>query len=457
MDVKETKIKLYNSLTNKVEEFKPIEENKLNMYVCGSTVYNDMHIGNSRPIVFFDVVARFFKYLGYNVKFVSNFTDIDDKIIKKASEEGVDESVISERYIASIKETYGLLHCLPHYKNPKVTENIDNIIDFIDRLVKSGAAYVSGDDVYFDISKAKDYGILSGQKVEDLISGARIEENANKKNPADFTLWKKTEVGKNWDSPWGKGRPGWHTECVVMINNILGKKIDIHGGGLDLKFPHHDNEIAQSTVLNDNFIASYWMHNGRIDMNGVKMSKSLGNTIDAKSLVKEIGYGPYRLLILYVPYRQPLNFRDELLGQVISDYERITKAFTVLVRKLQIEKGITDYKTDVKNSELVSLKQEFIGELANDFNTANAITVLFKMVKLANVLYRQKEYDCEYAKELLTLFGEMLWVLGIDFDVTPLTCEELEIVRKWNTARLNKDFETADKYRAIITEKNIII
>ena len=233
-------IKLYNSLINKIEEFKPLKENELTMYVCGSTVYNDMHIGNSRPIVFFDCVARFFKYLGYNVKFVSNFTDIDDKIIKKAQSEGVNESTISERYIASILETYKLLNCLPHYKNPKVTENMDNIISFIDELVKKDGAYVSGDDVYFDISKAENYGILSCQRVEDLISGARIEENQNKKNPADFTLWKKTIVGKNWDSPWGKGRPGWHTECVVMINNILGPKIDIHGGGLDLKFPHHE-------------------------------------------------------------------------------------------------------------------------------------------------------------------------------------------------------------------------
>ena len=450
-------IKLYNSLTNKIEEFKPLKENELTMYVCGSTVYNDMHIGNSRPIVFFDCVARFFKYLGYNVKFVSNFTDIDDKIIKKAQSEGVDESTISERYIASILETYKLLNCLPHYKNPKVTENMDNIISFIDELVKKGGAYVSGDDVYFDISKAENYGILSCQRVEDLISGARIEENQNKKNPADFTLWKKTIVGKNWDSPWGKGRPGWHTECVVMINNILGPKIDIHGGGLDLKFPHHDNEIAQSTVINHNYIASYWMHNGRVDLNGEKMSKSLGNVIDAKGLVKEIGYGAYRLILLMVPYRQPLNFRQELLDQAKSDYEKIKKAKLTFAHKMQIDYGIKDYQIKIQNNELLNLKEEFIKEMSNDFNTANAITVIYKVLKLINTSYRSKELDPEYAKELLSLFDEMLWVLGIDFENTLLSEEEVDIVNKWNETRRNKDFDSADKYRAIINEKNIII
>ena len=239
-------IKLYNSLKNKIEESKPIKENELSMYVCGSTVYNDIHIGNSRPVVFFDTVARFFSYMGYKVRFVSNFTDIDDKIIKKAVAEGVDESVISERYIKSIKETYVLLNCLPHFKNPKVTETMPQIIEFIQLLVDKGGAYVEGNDVYFDITKAKNYGILSGQTVENLISGARVEENEKKHNPCDFNLWKETDLGKKWDSPWGKGRPGWHTECVVMINDIFKDKIDIHGGGFDLKFPHHENELAQA-------------------------------------------------------------------------------------------------------------------------------------------------------------------------------------------------------------------
>ena len=449
-------IKLYNSLTNKIEEFKPIKENELSMYVCGSTVYDDIHIGNSRPVVFFDTVARFFQYMGYNVRFVSNFTDIDDKIIKKANQEGVDESVISERYIKSIKETYALLHCLPHYKNPKVTETMPQIIEFIQLLIDKGGAYVEGHDVYFDVSKAKDYGILSGQSIDKLINGARIEENDKKHNPCDFNLWKETEVGKKWDSPFGEGRPGWHTECVVMINDIFHGKIDIHGGGLDLKFPHHDNEIAQATVAFDNKIANYWMHNGRIDLAGEKMSKSLGNVIWAKELVQEIGYGPYRLMILNVPYRQPMSFRDEIITQAKADYEKIIKARYSLVRKLQIEYGIIDYNTSIKNEELIALEKEFIDAMSDDFNTANAITALQHSVKCVNVVVRNKELDLEYAKELISILDKEMWVLGIDFNIEPLNEEELHLIKNWMEARNKKDFDLADKYRNEITNRGII-
>lgn len=259
-------IKIYNSLTKKIEGFKPIKENELTMYVCGPTVYNFMHIGNSRPIIFFDVVARFFKYLGYKVTYVSNFTDIDDKIIARAEEEGISESEVSEKYIKEISETYNRLNIIPHDKNPKVTENMQEIIDYIGILITKGGAYVSDGDVYFDVSKIDNYGVLSSQTIENLIQGARVETNDKKKNPVDFTLWKETLTGLRWKSPWSEGRPGWHTECVVMINNIFKGKIDIHGGGLDLKFPHHDNEIAQSMCSHDHTIANYWMHNGRIDL-----------------------------------------------------------------------------------------------------------------------------------------------------------------------------------------------
>ena len=451
-------IKIYNSLTNKLEEFKPIKENELSMYVCGSTVYNDMHIGNARPVVFFDVVARFFKYVGYDVKFVSNFTDIDDKIIKKAEAEGVDESVISERYIKSILETYRLLNCLPHYKNPKVTENMDNIIDFIDLLVKKQGAYVVENDVYFDVSKDSDYGVLSGQTVENLIAGSRIEENDKKKSSCDFNLWKETAVGKKWDSPWGEGRPGWHTECVVMINNIFDGMIDIHGGGSDLKFPHHENEIAQSMIAFEHHIANYWMHNGRIDMNGEKMSKSIGNIVDAKGLVKEIGYGPFRLLILSVPYRQPLNYRDELLNQVKGDYDKIYKAKLSLARKLQLQNNyIDDPNNKVENADVVNIKEEFINALSSDFNTANALTAIIKTVKAINTLTRQKEYDVKYAMDLLTLLNEQMWVLGIDKEVKPLSEDELDVVLKWQEARNKKNFELADTLRNEINNRGIIL
>ena len=449
-------IKLYNSLTNKLEEFKSLKEKEVSMYVCGSTVYNDMHIGNARPIVFFDVVSRFFQYVGYDVKFVSNFTDIDDKIIKKAEAEGVDESVISERYIKSILETYKLLNCLPHYKNPKVTENMDNIINFIDLLVKKQGAYVADKDVYFDVTKDADYGVLSGQTVENLISGSRVEENDKKQHSCDFNLWKETSVGKKWDSPWGAGRPGWHTECVVMINNIFDGMIDIHGGGSDLKFPHHENEIAQSMIAFENHIASYWMHNGRIDFNGEKMSKSIGNTIDAKGLVKEIGHGPFRLIILSVPYRQPLNYREEILNQAKTDYEKIYKAKLSLIRKLQLNKNITNCeKVNIEKADLVAVKEEFINALSNDFNTANAITAIIKTVKLVNTFTRQKEFDVDYALQLLTLLNEQMWVLGIDKDIKPLNEEEIEVVNKWQDARNNKNFELADELRKVIVEKGI--
>ena len=449
-------IKLYNSLTNKLEEFKPLKEKEVSMYVCGSTVYNDMHIGNARPIVFFDVVSRFFQYVGYDVKFVSNFTDIDDKIIKKAEAEGVDESVISERYIKSILETYKFLNCLPHYKNPKVTENMDSIIKFIDLLVEKQGAYVVDKDVYFDVTKDSEYGVLSGQTVENLISGSRVEENDKKQHSCDFNLWKETSVGKKWDSPWGEGRPGWHTECVVMINNIFDGMIDIHGGGSDLKFPHHENEIAQSMIAYDNHIASYWMHNGRIDFNGEKMSKSIGNTIDAKGLVKEIGHGPFRLIILSVPYRQPLNYREEILNQAKTDYDKIYKAKLSLVRKLQLNKNITEFNNvDIVNPDLTAIKEEFINALSNDFNTANAITAIIKTVKTVNTFTRQKEFDVDYALQLLTLLNEQMWVLGIDKEIKPLDFEELEVVNKWQEARNNKNFELADELRKVILEKGI--
>ena len=449
-------IKLYNSLTNKLEEFKPLKDNEISMYVCGSTVYNDMHIGNARPIVFFDVVSRFFQYVGYDVKFVSNFTDIDDKIIKKAEAEGVDESVISERYIKSILETYKLLNCLPHYKNPKVTENMDSIIKFIDLLVEKQGAYVVDKDVYFDVTKDDDYGVLSGQTVENLISGSRVEENDKKQHSCYFNLWKETTQGKKWNSPWGEGRPGWHTECVVMINNIFDGMIDIHGGGSDLKFPHHENEIAQSMIAFENHIANYWMHNGRIDFNGEKMSKSIGNTVDAKGLVKEIGHGPFRLIILSVPYRQPLNYREEILNQAKTDYEKIYKAKLSLIRKLQLNKGITDYSNkEIVKEELVNIKNEFINALSNDFNTANAITAIIKTVKLINTFTRQKDFDAEYALQLLSLLNEQMWVLGIDKEILPLNSEDYEIVNKWQEARNNKDFELADELRKVIVDKGI--
>ncbi|MFA7367554.1 MAG: cysteine--tRNA ligase [Bacilli bacterium] len=450
-------IKLYNSLTNRIEEFKPIKKNTVMMYVCGSTVYNNMHIGNSRPIIFFDVVNRFFRYLGYDVFMVSNFTDIDDKIINKARELNITESEVSEKYIKEILETYKSLNCLPHYKNPKVTDNMDDIIKFIDELVNKDGAYVVDGDVYFDVNKVEDYGVLSGQSKENLISGARIEENEKKKQAVDFNLWKKTKDGLKWDSPWSEGRPGWHTECVVMVNKIFKGKIDIHGGGVELKFPHHDNEIAQSEVMHNHHLANYWMHNGSIDMGGEKMSKSIGNIIMADDLVKRVGYPVYRLMILNVPYRQPLNYKEDLIIQTSKDYEKINRAYVGLFRKLQIEYGVTEYKGIIASSDLVDLKEEFIREMSNDFNAANGLTVIFKLVKIMNSLVRSKDLNIEYVKEVLTLYNEFTWVLGIDEEILPLEESELSLVKLWQEARINKDFDKADMYRKEISKLGITL
>ena len=398
-------IKIYNSLTNKLEEFIPIKENEVSMYVCGPTVYNNLHIGNSRPVIFFDTVARFFKYLGYKVTYVSNFTDIDDKIIKKALEEGVSEKEISTRYIKVVLDLYHRLNCLPHDANPKVTENMEGIISFISKMVENGGAYAIDGDVYFDVAKIKEYGILSGQTVENLLNGVRIENNDKKHNPIDFTLWKTTDVGVKWDSPWSPkgGRPGWHTECVVMIDNIFKGKIDIHGGGSDLKFPHHDNEIAQSLCVNNHMIANYWIHNGRVDLAGEKMSKSLGNIIWADDLLDEIGTPVYRLMMLNVPYRQLLNYKEELVSGARADYEKIRRTFISAYRKLElldINDIDSDNYHDIKNQDALALIDEFNSYMSNDFNTANAITAIFKATKMINNELRNKEMNKDLLLDL---------------------------------------------------------
>jgi len=449
-------IKLYNSLTNKLEEFKPIKDGEVSMYVCGPTVYNHIHIGNSRPVVFFDTVARFFKYMGYKVTYVSNFTDIDDKIIKKAIEEGVTEKEISEKYIKAISRTYKRLNCLPHDKNPKVTENIDSIISFIDEMVKNGGAYAVDGDVFFDVCKIKEYGALSGQTTENLITGARIEQNDKKHNPIDFVLWKKTDKGIKWDSPWGEGRPGWHTECVVMINNIFKNKIDIHGGGNDLKFPHHDNEIAQSLCVNNHMISNYWIHNGRVDLAGEKMSKSLGNVLWADDLLDRIPVQVYRLLMLNVPYRQILNFKEELVVQSTNDYEKIKRAYISLFRKLELNDAL-NFDSEVANGEVKTLINEFKESMSSDFNTANAITTIFKATKLINNLIRNKDVDLGVMNDALKALKDMLWVLGVEIEVEKLSKEDKDLVNKWNQAKFEKNFELADKLRNEINEKKIVL
>jgi cysteinyl-tRNA synthetase len=444
-------MKLYNSLTLQVEEFKPIIEGEVSMYVCGPTVYNHAHIGNARPIVVFDTLRRVFEALGYKVRFVSNFTDVDDKIINKALEEGVDEGVIAQRYIDAYNDVRRSLNVLPLDATPRVTETIDEIIDFIDRLVKKGSAYVSGGDVYFAVDSDEKYGRLSHQKAEDLMVGARIEENEQKRSPLDFVLWKKTGEGIKWDSPWGKGRPGWHTECVVMIaKEFEHNMIDIHGGGRDLKFPHHENEMTQSQMCNNHHLANYWIHNGMLEAEGGKMSKSLGNTQWAKDVIAENGSNLTRWLLLSAKYRDTLIYSDETFE---ASKAELTKIETIL-KQVEIKRQLADVEFTQQYDQ--KMYQQFLEAMTNDLNTPNGYKVIFDTVKLLNQSLRVKEVDFAEVEKLYNAIRKMLYILGIYIDEVILTEEDKKIYADWNQARVQKDFATADRLRDILLERNIL-
>ena len=443
-------IKLYNSLTNKVETFVPQEEGKLSMYVCGPTVYNYPHIGNMRPVVVFDILRRFFTYIGYQVTYVSNFTDVDDKIIKAAKEKGISEKELTTFFINEFKKTTNAIGSMVPNITPKVTEYIDAIIAYIDNLVKIGAAYVVDGDVYFRVSKIKDYGALSGINIDDLVVGARIEENSAKESPLDFALWKKTEEGISWPSPWGQGRPGWHTECCVMIDTIFPKHyIDIHGGGYDLKFPHHENEIAQSEATHGNKIAKFWMHNGFININNEKMSKSLGNVVYAKDMIEEFGGDVTRLVVLSPHYRQPVNFTDDTVKAAIQEINKmkmVTKQAALLLQTS--DKDIDSYKpTYIDN---------FLLALADDLNTSNALMELYNVVKLINAEIRQREKDLDKIGNLFKTLLDMFYVLGLDIRYVKMTEEDKKLYQNYTISKENKDFESSDKYRNLLIERGIM-
>ena len=441
-------IKVFNSLSNSVEVLKPIRENEVSIYCCGPTVYGDAHVGNIRPVIVFDTLRRFLEYVGYNVKLVSNFTDVDDKIIKKAVEEGVSESVITDRYIKAYKEVLSKLNVKEHYKNPRVTEYMGFIISYIDDLVKAGAAYEIDGDVFFRISSIKDYGELSNIKIDDLVVGARIEENSKKESPLDFCLWKKTDVGIQWDSPWGKGRPGWHTECCVMINSIFNGKIDIHGGGFDLKFPHHENEIAQAKAHDHNKIANVWMHNGFVNFGNEKMSKSLGNVVLAKDAIAKYGGNVMRLLILETHYRAPVSFTEETVKSTVNELERIKKVFNQLAVAIQVNHG--DLKSGTPEIA------DFLAAMADDLNTSNALAALFEKVKLANVELRKNPQNLQEISNIFASINAMLSILGIILEAPILTKELQEIYTEYLRLKSEKKFEESDKLRNILMENNII-
>jgi len=443
-------IRLYNTKTLQIEEFKPIHEGHVDMYVCGPTVYNYAHIGNARPMIVFDVLKRLFEAEGYSVTYVSNFTDVDDKIIKKAAEENTTEAVIAQRYIDAYQEVRTLLNTELPDITPRVTETMDKIIDFIDKLVKTGHAYEANGDVYFSVESVPTYGEISHQHLDQLEAGARIETNDQKKNPYDFALWKKTDMGIKWNSPWGEGRPGWHTECVVMINDNIGDCIDIHGGGMDLKFPHHENEAAQQEAMHGNTLANYWVHNAMVNIDGQKMSKSLGNTMWAKDVVLSLGTNLTRWLVSSVHYRKELNFSDETIETARKELDKVLTP----LKQAYIKAALADYVMgDDYDKESY---RAFLDCLDDDMNTPNAYAVIFETVKKLNQTLRQREIDFTQLTLYSNAVEKMLNVLGIVVDKPVIGETEKELFAKWNQAKADKDFDSADKYRNELAEKGLL-
>ncbi len=444
-------VKLFNSLTNQYEVLKPIVPGEVSMYCCGPTVYGDAHVGNIRPAIVFDTLSRFLKYIGYKVYFVSNFTDVDDKIINKALSLGVSEKEVTEKYIAAYKDVLKGINVAPHYKNPRVTEYMDKIITYIADLEKNGSAYAVDGDVFFNVPSIEDYGELSNVKIDDLVVGARIEENSKKKSPLDFALWKKTEEGIKWDSPWGKGRPGWHTECCVMINSIFGHKIDIHGGGFDLKFPHHENEIAQAKAHDHSKLANIWMHNGFVNFDGEKMSKSLGNVVLAKDAINELGGPQIRLLMLSTHYRAPVSFTKESTSGVQNEYDKLKKAFNMLAVAIQVNNGSVVEKRDV-----LGIVEPFLKELANDLNTSNALMVVYDVIKQANMSLRINPLNIEQLENYFFALKDMFEVLGLVVPFVSLTEEDKDLYNKYLNYKKEKNFKMSDKLRDELIVKGII-
>ncbi|WP_455087406.1 cysteine--tRNA ligase [Parvimonas micra] len=447
-------MKIYNTLTRKKEDFKPIQAGKALIYVCGPTVYNYIHIGNSRPMIVYDTLRRYLLYIGYDVKFVSNFTDIDDKIINRAKEENVSFTDITKKYIdAYLEDSYGLNLFESHTIHPKATECINEMIEFVKVLEEKGIAYNVDGNVYFDITKAKDYGKLSKKNIDDLRAGARIDISDEKKNPLDFALWKKRkdESEPAWESPWGMGRPGWHLECSVMAKKYLGDTIDIHAGGEDLQFPHHENEIAQSECCNGKVFANYWMHNGMINIDNVKMSKSKGNFFTIKDIQKEYDLEVIRLWILSTHYRNPLNFSREVMEQTKNGLERMYNGKEHLERLLEI----CEEKEDEDISKLVELKKEFLDCMDDDLNTADAISKVYELIRYTNTF--DENTDLKVVKGAVKLLSDFASVLGLLYKEEDDNLDEKveKLIEEREEARKNKDFKRADEIRDILKEMNI--
>lgn len=453
-------MKLFNTMTRAKEEFKPLEEGKVKMYVCGPTVYNYIHVGNARPFIIFDTLRRYLEYRGYDVTYVQNFTDVDDKIIKRGHEENIKPEEVAKKYIEEYfvdADGLGVKRATVH---PQVTENIEEIIEFVKELEEKGYAYAVNGDVYFDTQKFNGYGKLSGIKQEELEAGSRIEVNDQKRHPMDFVLWKAKKEGEpGWVSPWGEGRPGWHIECSVMSRRYLGDTIDIHAGGQDLKFPHHENEIAQSEARSGKTFSNYWMHNEYININNEKMSKSKGNFFTVRDISKLYDLEIVRFFMLSTHYRNPINFSDEILNQSKAGLERLYNA------KERLEFIISKLSDDAENAEelkleeeLNSFRQRFIEAMDDDLNTADAVSIIFELAKFMNSNVNENSTK-EFANKVLAEFNELTEVLNVvNKKQEDRLDEEIEkLIEARTNAKKNKDFKLADQIRDELLEKSIVL
>ena len=441
-------MKLYNTLTRKKEEFIPIEDNKVRMYSCGPTVYNYFHIGNARPFIMFDLLRNYLIYRGYEVTFVQNFTDVDDKIIKKANEEGISPFEVADKYIAEYFRDADGLGIRRADVHPRVTENIPQIIEFIEELIEKGYAYESAGDVYFDTQKFKDYGKLSRQNLAELNLGSRIEVNEDKRHPMDFALWKSKKEGEiGWESPWSEGRPGWHIECSVMSRRYLGDTIDIHSGGQDLIFPHHENEIAQSEARSGKPFSNFWVHNGYINIDNQKMSKSLNNFFTVREISDEMDLEIVRFFMLSAHYRGPVNYSKELLDQAKAGMTRLYNSKNRMEFLLSMaESGIRE-EEKANLEKLPEFKKAFIDAMDDDLNTADAITAIFELVSFVNTTAKD-ESSKEYIEECLAIFSELTGVLNIIRKKDDVDEEKInELIEKRTAAKKNKDFAESDRIR----------
>ena len=451
-------MRIFNTMSRSKEEFVPVDENEVKIYACGPTVYNYIHIGNARPLCVFDVLRRYLEYRGYNVKFVQNFTDIDDKIINRANEEGSTFEEISKKYIEEFWTDAHGLNFKDAAVHPKATENIDEIIDIIKSLEEKGYAYAVNGDVYFRTLKFKEYGKLSHQPIEDLVSGVRIAVGDIKENPLDFALWKGAKEGEPyWESPWGKGRPGWHIECSAMNRKYLGKTIDIHCGGQDLVFPHHENEIAQSECANDCTFSKYWMHNGYINVDNVKMSKSLGNFKTVREIADVYGYEVIRYFLISSHYRSPINYNLEIIEQCKSALERLYTCRESLDFAIKNAAHIDD-DVDLINA-LNGRREQFIEAMDDDLNTADGLSAVFELVKDINTKILDKAVSENVCKTAAKVFDELCGVLGILYNrkSNDLDAEIEALIEKRQEARKNRDFATADKIRDDLKAQGIIL